>query len=445
MTLALAVLVASAAILVAAFVVWRHARLIRSLETLVARITAGEEAPPSRGVATRLARAIRGLDLEQRRRVRELERERDERERILAHLDAGVGLLDDAGRLVRANHALADLLGRPVGAAIGRPLVELVRTPGFEELVRRCRTERRTIETELRLWTPLERTIRATATPLGDSTGTGVVLVLHDLTEAERLDRVRQDFVANVSHELRTPLNIILGYAALLGETLPPGGAPDAGDMLGKVRTQAERLLQLVESLLALNRLNAGSESVRVSRFTLAELIEELRGSAVTLNAERQLTVAWNVASEPCEVDNDREKVRAIAYHLVSNAIKFTAVGQVEVEAATTPDGGIVLTVSDTGIGLSPEAKSVVFDDFRQLDGSSTRRYEGLGIGLGIVKRYTALLGGTVGLESTPGKGTTIVVRLPPPLKRASAADSTGASRGPAPTPTWRTARSRPA
>src|SRR6266849_1197558 len=231
--------------------------------------------------------------------------------------------------------------------------------------------------------------------------------------KAEEAARVKAEILANVSHELRTPLNIILGYAELLGESLPPGGAPDAGDMLGKIHTQAERLHQLVESLLALNRLSAGSESVRVSRFTLAELIEELRGSAVTLNAERQLTVAWNVASEPCEVENDREKVRAIAYHLVSNAIKFTAVGQVEVEAATTPDGGIVLTVSDTGIGLPPEAKSVVFDDFRQLDGSSTRRYEGLGIGLGIVKRYTALLGGTVGLESTPGKGTTIVVRLP--------------------------------
>src|SRR3989442_1468124 len=126
-----------------------------------------------------------------------------------------------------------------------------------------------------------------------------------------------------------------------------------------KATTQAERPHRLEGALDALNRLNAGSESVRVSRFTLAELIEELRGSAVTLNAERRLTVAWNVASEPCEVENDREKVRAIAYHLVSNAIKFTAVGQVEVEAATTPDGGIVLTVCDTGIGFPPEAKSI--------------------------------------------------------------------------------------
>jgi len=292
-----------------------------------------------------------------------------------------------------------------------------------ERVLERARLERELAESRAQLAAhaaELEETVtRRTAVVRAQATEIEALYL-----KAEEAARLKAEIVSNVSHELRTPLNIILGYAALLG------------DMLGKVRTQAERLLQLVESLLALNRLNAGSESVRVSRFTLAELIEELRGSAVTLNAERQLTVAWNVASEPCEVENDREKVRAIAYHLVSNAIKFTAVGQVEVEAATTPDGGIVLTVSDTGIGLSPEAKSVVFDDFRQLDGSSTRRYEGLGIGLGIVKRYTALLGGTVGLESTPGKGTTIVVRLPPPLKRASAADSTGASRGPAPTPT---------
>ena len=304
-----------------------------------------------------------------------------------------------------------------------------------ERVLERARLERELAESRAQLAAhaaELEETVTArTAVVRAQATEIEALYL-----EAEEAARLKAEIVSNVSHELCTPLNIILGYAELLGESLPPDGAPDAVDMLEKIRTQAERLHQLVESLLALNRLNAGSESVRVSRFTLAELMEELRGSAVTLNAERQLTVAWNVASEPCEVENDREKVRAIAYHLVSNAIKFTAVGQVEVEAATTPDGGIVLTVSDTGIGLPPEAKSVVFDDFRQLDGSSTRRYEGLGIGLGIVKRYTALLGGTVGLESTPGKGTTIVVRLPPPLKRASAADSTGASRGPAPTPT---------
>ena len=124
---------------------------------------------------------------------------------------------------------------------------------------------------------------------------------------------------------------------------------------------------------------------------------------------------------EPCEVEHDREKVRAIAYHLLTNAIKFTPSGEIEVAATRTADGGIVLTVRDTGIGVPPEARAVIFDDFRQLDGSSTRRYEGMGLGLGIVRRYTALLQGALRLDSTPGEGTTIVVDLPGPRRARDA------------------------
>ena len=109
--------------------------------------------------------------------------------------------------------------------------------------------------------------------------------------------------------------------------------------------------------------------------------------------------------------------MRAIAYHLLSNAIKFTPSGEIEVAATRTAEGGIVLTVRDTGIGVPPEARAVIFDDFRQLDGSSTRRYDGMGLGLGIVRRYTALLQGALRLESTPGQGTTIVVDLPEPRR----------------------------
>ncbi len=142
-------------------------------------------------------------------------------------------------------------------------------------------------------------------------------------------------------------------------------------------------------------------------------LVEELRADAETLNAGHGLALEWRVPPEPSEVRNDREKVRAIAYHLLSNAIKFTPEGRVEVALERTADGGLVLRVSDTGIGLPPEARAIVFDDFRQLDGSSTRRYEGLGLGLGIVKRYAALLGGAIRLESAPGCGTTVIVELP--------------------------------
>ena len=241
--------------------------------------------------------------------------------------------------------------------------------------------------------------------------------------KAEEAARVKAEIVANVSHELRTPLSVILGYTELLEEHLPAGGGTEAGEMLAKVRGQADHLRHLVESLLALSRLNQGTESIVPARFDLGELVHALRAEAEALNADRGLTLAWTVSPEPCVVDSDREKVRVIAYHLLSNAIKFTPAGAVEFAATKAADGGVVLTVKDTGVGLPPDAEATMFEEFRQLDGSSTRRYEGLGLGLGIVRRYTELLGGTIHVDSTPGRGTTIEVALPArsPITRPSA------------------------
>jgi signal transduction histidine kinase len=232
--------------------------------------------------------------------------------------------------------------------------------------------------------------------------------------KAEEASRLKAEIVANVSHELRTPLNIIIGYTDLLDESIAPETNPDLHHVLAKVRRQGKRLDALIESLLALGRLKTGGEGFTRSRFTLAALVEELRGDAAVLGPDPELLLDWKAPPEPYEVEHDREKIRTIAYHLLSNAIKFTPAGRVVVSIAGTSAGEIVIAVSDSGIGVPPEAREIIFDDFRQLDGSSTRRYEGLGLGLGIVKRYVGLLRGAVDLESTPGEGTTITVRVPP-------------------------------
>jgi signal transduction histidine kinase len=232
--------------------------------------------------------------------------------------------------------------------------------------------------------------------------------------KAEEAARLKAEIIANVSHELRTPLNAIFGYTELLEDHV----AGDPAEMLSCVRVQARRLHQLVESLLALGRLKAGREGIEPSCFSLSELITELQAQAEVLNAERRLAIAWKAPDEPCRVTHDREKLRVIAYHLVNNAIKFTPVGRVDIGFELTPAGGLTLTVSDTGIGFPDEAQAVIFEDFRQLDGSLTRRYEGTGLGLGIVRRCTELLGGTLRSKSAPASGTTIVVELPPLAER---------------------------
>lgn len=280
-----------------------------------------------------------------------------------------------------------------------------------ERVLDRARLERELAESRAQL--------RSYATALEEKVETRTAIVRAQAAEIETLylkvqesARLKAEIVANVSHELRTPLNAIFGYTELLGDHV----SGESAAMLDSVRTQAERLHQLVESLLALGRLKTGAEGVAVEHFDLADVIADLKLQAGILNADRGLALVWHEPPSPRFLSHDREKIRAIAYHLVNNAIKFTPVGRVEVTWTVPGDGGVALAVQDTGIGFPDEARSVIFEDFRQLDGSITRRYEGTGLGLGIVRRCTDLLRGSIHVESAPGRGTRITVTLPPPI-----------------------------
>lgn len=278
-----------------------------------------------------------------------------------------------------------------------------------ERVLERARLERELAESRAQL--------RAYANALEEKVETRTAIVRAQANEIEALylkveeaARLKAEIVANVSHELRTPLNAIFGYTELLKDYV----AGEPATMLAAVRAQAERLHALVESLLALGRLQKGGEGVVVSQFDLADLVEELHSQAHILNADRGLALTWTMPPRPCVVMHDRDKLRMIAYHLVNNAIKFTPSGEVAVAWEASPDGRLVLSVRDTGIGFSAEMQAVIFDDFRQGDGSITRRYQGTGVGLGIVRRCTELLGGTIVSESVPSHGTTITISFPP-------------------------------
>jgi len=277
----------------------------------------------------------------------------------------------------------------------------------IDRVLERVRLERELAESRAQL--------RSYASALEEKVETRTAVVRAQAAEieglyrrAEAAARLKAEIVANVSHELRTPLNAIFGYTELLQDHVT--GEP--ADMLDCVRTQAQRLHGLVESLLALGRLKTGSEGVTIAEFDLAGLVEDLKGQAAVLNADRGLSLTFRAPAASCLLKHDREKIRTIAYHLINNAIKFTPAGEVEVTLEPSC-GGLVLTVRDTGIGFPAEARAVIFEDFRQLDGSITRRYEGTGLGLAIVRRCAELLQGTIRSESAPSCGSTIVVELP--------------------------------
>ncbi|MEP7380411.1 MAG: GAF domain-containing sensor histidine kinase [Gemmatimonadota bacterium] len=223
--------------------------------------------------------------------------------------------------------------------------------------------------------------------------------------------KAKDEFLANVSHELRTPLTSVLGYISILQDEL--SGPLTEGQRLdlSHVKRSSERLLELIEDLLELTTLTRGDIHMFIEEFDPALVLQEVVATVPGRLSEVELVVAEAPAFLP-RMKSDRKKIARILVSLLGNAYKFTPRGRIEVGVSLVGDR-VHYTVGDTGIGIPAEAQSLVFDAFRQLDGSVTRRYGGSGLGLALVRRLSRLLGGDIALRSSPGEGTVAIVSLP--------------------------------
>jgi PAS domain S-box-containing protein len=235
----------------------------------------------------------------------------------------------------------------------------------------------------------------------------------------EEASRLRSEFVSTMSHELRTPLNVMLGYTEMLRDE---EDETSRWTLLGRIEASGRDLLELIESTLDLGRIEAGRDAVRLETISLRTLLLAVGASCSRFPRPVGVTLRWPGEPPDCTLTTDPRKLTVIVRNLVGNALKFTDHGFVELEATIAADA-IVLQVRDTGIGIKPEDQERVFDMFRQADGSDSRRFGGTGLGLYIVRRFVRQLGGTVGVESTPGEGSTFTVTLPrtPDTARAAA------------------------
>jgi signal transduction histidine kinase/CheY-like chemotaxis protein/CHASE3 domain sensor protein len=232
--------------------------------------------------------------------------------------------------------------------------------------------------------------------------------------ELEQASRYKSDFLANMSHELRTPLNSSLILAKLLADN-PDGNLSDEQVKFAEtIRSSGNDLLCLINDILDLSKIEAGHMEIRPEEVLLSEIAANVRRTFEPLASEKRLRLTTSVGADcPASIVSDRQRLEQVLKNLVSNAVKFTEQGEVELTVEKAFDGRLAFAIRDTGIGIAEEQREVVFEAFRQADGTTNRKYGGTGLGLSISRELTRLLGGHIGLESEIGKGSTFTVTLP--------------------------------
>ncbi|MCC7416986.1 MAG: response regulator [Acidobacteria bacterium] len=262
--------------------------------------------------------------------------------------------------------------------------------------------------------------------------------------ELERANRYKSEFLANMSHELRTPLNSSLILAKLLADNKDGNLTPAQVKFAQTIHSAGSDLLDLINDILDLAKIEAGRMEVAVEPVRLAPLAEALARIFRPLADEKRIAFSASVAAgAPDSIETDAQRLRQILKNLLSNAIKFTDAGEVSLTIAPDGPDGLRFAVRDTGIGIPPGQQHAIFEAFRQADGTTNRKYGGTGLGLSISRDLAALLGGAIELESEANAGSTFTLRLParyraaappvPPPAAPRAAAATAAASGPAP------------
>jgi PAS domain S-box-containing protein len=346
-----------------------------------------------------------------------------------------VVITDHAGRIVYANPAVRRLTGYTPDELLGKnPSVfrSGVHSPAFYQDLWETLQAGRVWEGEFTNQHKLGHHFheQATITPVNDENGdiTHFIAVKVDITERKQLEkqlyqaldkavessRLKSEFLATVSHELRTPMNGVVGMSELLLES---DLGPDQMQMARVVKNCSENLMHLIEDLLDFSCIGTGQLRIQEERFNLRQAIEETVRLAQPRAATKQLDFHCEYdASLPSQVYGDRTRICQVLTNFLSNAVKFTAEGSVAVRAEPVMQGEarwMRLSVADTGIGVPAEFRPRIFDSFAQADGSHTRHYGGLGLGLAIAQRLVRLMDGHIGFESEPGRGSTFWLEIP--------------------------------
>jgi two-component system phosphate regulon sensor histidine kinase PhoR len=331
---------------------------------------------------------------------------------ILKTMREAVIIVGEDTRILASNPASYQAFARGNGALEQKRLTEVIRDLSVHEAFRRALDENVVTEVEFEFITGEKRTFAVRVSPLQLEETRNAVGIFYDLTQIERLETIRQEFLSNVSHELRTPLTSILAFV----ETLEDGAIEDQANnrrFLGVIRKNARRMHRLIDDILELSSIEAGKISVQSKRVNLSALVNEVFTNLSAKAGEKGIRLENTIAADTC-VYADAIRLEQILTNLVDNAVKFNrAEGSVTV-AHEQKDGRDSIRVIDTGEGIAGEHLQRIFERFYRADRARSSEVGGTGLGLAIVKHLARLHGGEVSATSVIGKGSIFVLELQP-------------------------------
>jgi two-component system, OmpR family, phosphate regulon sensor histidine kinase PhoR len=344
--------------------------------------------------------------------IRTLTEERNLSSAILGSMVEGVAVVNGAERLVFANPGFKEILGLDRPPQSGGALVEIVRQTELIEAVRQILKGEPRVEAEIVTGTLRQHFFAATVAAVRAGDTSGAVIVLHDITDLRKLERVRRDFVANVSHEFKTPLTAIQGFA----ETLLAGAIDDSqnrGRFLEIILEHARRLARLTDDLLKLSKMDADRLELEMHNVSVTQLIESCLETAQRRAAEKDIRISVNVPENLPEIVGDRRRLAEVLQNLLDNATQYTLPGGQIVLSAAANHTEVIFTVSDTGIGIPKADQPRIFERFYRVDAARSREAGGTGLGLAIAKHLVEVHDGRIWVDSEVGQGSQFHFSVP--------------------------------
>ena len=396
---------------------WRSRQQIKKIRVVLGEIEKGDIRPRiniySKDTLGRLAQSIDKAVSSLARQISGLKKEALQAQAILSGMSEGVIAVGADDRILLVNPAAQEIFDIKKQDAEGRLFLESIRNNDISEIIRRVLKDGKSLSRELSLVLPVQKVFKINASAIFENNSvSGCVLVIHDITQMRRLEKIRSDFVANVSHELKTPLTSIKGFV----ETLLEGAIDDKEnnrEFLMIIREQANRLDNLINDLLDLASLEERGIALNKQEVNLKELADKVLAGFESQLKKKEIE-AGNELPGSLGITADKNKIEQVFINLIDNAVKFNRQkGSIIIQAGEIAGNKIKITVKDTGFGIPAQDLPRVFERFYRVDKARSRALGGTGLGLSIVKHIIESHGGSIDVESSEGLGSEFSFTLP--------------------------------